>query len=651
MKKVKKFLSAVLIATGIATAFTGCGKTSGADGGRSKGKDMSGQCGDNLTYEYLAKGGKLIIRGTGEMTSCPWSGYGGVVVKSVEFEEGITNIYHGAFYGQNELAGDIVLPSTVTYIDDLAFYGTSKLGSVKLPEGVTYLGDYAFRQSGIKGELFLPDSITYIGEECFDDCTNLTGTLKLPASLQKIGRVAFNGCKGFTGDLIIPDSVTEIGDYAFASCPGFDGKLVISQNLTEIEANCFNYDTGFRGDLIIPDGVKRIGEGAFRGCTFDGMLKLPGDVLVIDESAFSYCENLKGEVIIPDGIDRINCSVFEKCKGISSVVFPSGLKYICRNAFYGCEGLSGEIAFPEGLVGIGSYSFSGCKNISGALNMPETVEIIEAGAFEDCEGFTGELIIPSKVVNIGKRAFDNCVGLTGNLVIHDNVVVIGAEAFRDCKGIDNVIIGTAVRSIGERAFANCLAVSKVTFKNGDVLPDYYVNTENNSEDSFPQQCELVVNKAARLVRDVWGSEHKALETKPAGEFPGVEAMGEVPYYWTDSLRQYDFVGVGEFADTTMKFDAYKLSISINGREAESYSFYADANGNDNSVITDQLWYKDGYIEKLEYLIGYKIVVVRGTYIRNNGEKQDIYFVSDNSYSDTGINLKISIEENVLESPF
>jgi len=94
-----------------------------------------------------------------------------------------------------------------------------------------------------------------------------------------------------------------------------------------------------------------------------------------------------------------------------------------------------------------------------------------------------------------------------------------------------------------------------------------------------------------------------------------------------------------------------LCISINGRASKEYSYYADANSENGAISTDIIGYKDGYIEELIYMNGYKISVIKGTYVAENGQKQDIYFVASPFNADLDINLSISLEEDLLAALF
>lgn len=651
MKKTKKILSVFLVVAGLVASLTGCDKNTiikKGDDGYKKGKDMTGKCGDNLTYEYVAKTGKLIIKGTGEMTSCPWSGYGGVSVKSVEFEEGITSLYHGAFYAQSFLEGDIVLPSTLTYIDDFSFYGTSSLNSVRLAEGTTYLGDYAFRQSGIKGALYLPDSVTYIGDECFDDCKNLTGELKLPSSLKKIGRVAFDGCSGFTGDLIIPDSVETIGDYAFGRCEGFDGKLVLSNNLTEIPEHCFYLDKAFTGNLVIPDSVETIGERAFLSCGFDGTLTLPSHMQEIKDGAFEQCKRLRGKVTVSEGITYINSETFDSCENIEFIELPESLKVIGNKAFYMCKSLSGELKLPEGLIGIGAEAFYGCEKLSGRLNMPQQMLVIGDAAMSGCKGLSGQIVIPENVTAIGAYAFEDCSGFTGELVIPDSVAVIREGAFEKCSGIDKVVIGKNVVSIGKSAFYDCSSCNMAEFANEAWIPDYYAE---DGYVSFPEGCDIKVSKDAKNITYRWENVKQQLsntEKSNEKESGAVNSSKEEPYYWTDSLKQMAFFGAGIAADTQLKIDDTELSLTINDRDATKYAYFADSNSDDYSIQSAKIYYKDGFIQNLQYIRGYRDNIIKGEYVCADGTVTDLYFIASYCYADNDTVFKIELGEDLTD---
>lgn len=86
---------------------------------------------------------------------------------------------------------DIVLPNTVKYIADRAFYHTY------------------FKTATI------PSSVTHIGYEAFNGCDKLTGVTLL--GIKYIGKSAFSCCRELAS-VTIGSGVVSIGEYAFSGC-------------------------------------------------------------------------------------------------------------------------------------------------------------------------------------------------------------------------------------------------------------------------------------------------------------------------------------------------------------------------------------------------------------------------------------------------
>ena len=104
---------------------------------------VNGTCGDNLTWTLNTKDSTLVISGTGEMTSRPWSDYTSYI-KYVTVEDGVTSIGGWAFSYCSSLTS-VTLGNSVTSIGDWAFYKCS-LTSVTLGNSVTSIGIWAFSE-------------------------------------------------------------------------------------------------------------------------------------------------------------------------------------------------------------------------------------------------------------------------------------------------------------------------------------------------------------------------------------------------------------------------------------------------------------------------------------------------------------------------
>jgi hypothetical protein len=112
----------------------------------------------------------------------------------------VTKIGADAFYFAN--LHSVVLPASVTHIEDYAFNFNLSLASIEMP-GVTHIGEGAFYYCGFTS-LTLPASLTSIGDDAFYDCDSLT-SITLPASLTSIGDNAFAQCDSLS-------SVTFLGN-------------------------------------------------------------------------------------------------------------------------------------------------------------------------------------------------------------------------------------------------------------------------------------------------------------------------------------------------------------------------------------------------------------------------------------------------------
>lgn len=253
----------------------------------------------------------------------------------------------------------------------------------------------------IAGQLIIPDTVTSIGSYAFFGCDKLTGDLSIPNGVTTISTFAFHGCTGLTGTLTLPDTVTTIESQAFSGCSGLT-KLVLSKKLETIGENAFSSCSSLKGDLEIPKGVTTIGNSAFSSCTsLDGKITIPGSIVSMGNFAFSNCRQVKS-VEISDGVTRIGAHAFETCTSLFDLKIPSSVTTIGDNAFNGCSSLTGNPPIPEGVKKVGNYAFNACKNLSGKLELPSTVTSIGISAFGGPNSLTGEVEIGEAIKYIDK---------------------------------------------------------------------------------------------------------------------------------------------------------------------------------------------------------------------------------------------------------
>ena len=114
-------------------------------------------------------------------------------------------------------SGENLLVSIETDIPDNWNDFNTPYNATRLEIGTscTSIGSSAFALcSGLTGDLVIPDSVTTIEDFAFAQCTGLT-SLTIGNGITSIGTYAFGFCTNITGPLVIPNSVTSIGSYSF----------------------------------------------------------------------------------------------------------------------------------------------------------------------------------------------------------------------------------------------------------------------------------------------------------------------------------------------------------------------------------------------------------------------------------------------------
>jgi hypothetical protein len=257
-----------------------------------------------------------------------------VLIKSnltgeVEIPEGVASIAGGAF---NQYVTGIVVPSTVTRIDDFAFAYLSGLETV-----------------------VLPDTITSIGNGAFAECRSLV-SVNIPYGVTSIGAGAFSGCVSLP-QIYIPPGVTAIGDSAFAFCTSL-GWVVIPDGATFIGDRAFFRCESIR-EVIVPESVVSIGTDAFAGTYWLENIQASEEFVVVNGILIRH--NGEGdEAEIPYGVVRINRGAFSP--GITSVAIPEGVAVIGGFAFAGFGSLT-FLHIPASVAYIGDGAFFGAVSL------------------------------------------------------------------------------------------------------------------------------------------------------------------------------------------------------------------------------------------------------------------------------------------------
>lgn len=194
----------------------------------------SGTCGKNATWNFDFDTKTLYIEGKGATESisddATLKGIEWIQpsIEKVVYGEGITEIApfsaqkintHIVYNEPMQDVPELVLPSTLTTIDDNAFNLYLKVKDVQIPYGVTTIGNRAFSDCVQIENVVLPGTVKKIGDAAFYVCDSLN-SITIPASVTEIGKSlahSYSGVSifGYTGSTA--ESYAKENKYAFYS--------------------------------------------------------------------------------------------------------------------------------------------------------------------------------------------------------------------------------------------------------------------------------------------------------------------------------------------------------------------------------------------------------------------------------------------------
>ena len=303
----------------------------------------------------------------------------------------------------------VVIPNTVTRLDEFAFAAQAQLSEVQLPSSLETIGKAAFAQCSSLPEIRLPESLRVIGQEAFAGCISLK-TIDIPNGVTEIQDWALSGCKIFTLDLrntrirtfnlnclggaawafvALPKGITQFTGNGntggaffymdYASLEALD-KVEFREFLESIQilavGNTEVYDKRYLPNLrmlVLSDGVKEIGKEAFycyqklekvylNGFSFEdpttGKSYRLGksDITIIGDKAFYLCPSLT-DIAFPHTLEKIESYAFDGCRSLKSISLPLSLNYIGTYAFSSCS----QLEQVKGLNSSITYSYFGEK--------------------------------------------------------------------------------------------------------------------------------------------------------------------------------------------------------------------------------------------------------------------------------------------------
>ncbi len=425
---------------------------------------------------YTVSGGVLYTADLGELVYCPTSLSADVVIPS-----SVTRIQDYAFFGCNGVSSvTFAGKSNLSYIGDYAFYGASAIESITLPSGVGSLGEGAFNNASSLLGITLSKNLESLDISVFDGCTALKN-IYVPS--ENAGLCSENGVlysKDKTVLLLYPYGRT-------------DAEYTVNSEALSIGAGAFAGNESLH-TVFLPSGLVEIGERAFEGCSALTAVTIPVSVEIIGDGAFSNTLSLES-LLFAEGEGKklvIGDGAFGG-SGVGAVKLPARLAYIGNDAFRNSKLalLSFESAEVYQLSAIGGYAFAGTPLVA--------------------------VILPSGITTVGDGVFYGAARLE-SLVFGEGLEAIGKEAFKG-SSVKTVHLPASLKTLGASAFYGCSQLQSVSFASGSQL------------EAIPAGCfygctSLKSFSVPTLVRELGGA-------KDNGAFEGCKALSEFGFEGDD----------------------------------------------------------------------------------------------------------------------
>ncbi len=207
-------------------------------------------------------------------------GNGEVVIPSVIDGKPVKVIGSLCFHETEVAVTSVKIPSSVTTIEESAFYYADKLESIRIPDSVTTIGSRAFAWCNSLKSISFGSGVTEISSFCFNHCESLE-TVIIPSKITKIGVRAFSYCNSIV-EFTVPSNVSELQERAFDGCANLE---FVSINNPEITMGEYVLDGCEKVVVLSAEESNAKQYCADKGIRWSTSKDVPAIVITPDESS------------------------------------------------------------------------------------------------------------------------------------------------------------------------------------------------------------------------------------------------------------------------------------------------------------------------------------------------------------------------------
>jgi len=367
---------------------------------------------------------------------------------------------------------NINIPSGVTYFGDDIFLGCSEFLNIDIEEGRTSLSNGAFRNLPVSS-IILPQSLTSMDDECFKNCTNLK-YLNIPSGIvfTTFGTNFISGCSEFL-NLDIEEGRTFLPANMLYNAP--ISTITLPNSMTTLNSNCFNGCNNLK-NITISQNLSSNLAASFISAPSLYNITIPDTITTIDISLFSGCSNFNmniaenrtslsanilsgfpmSGITLPKSLTTIDSNCFRDCVNLQNINIPSAISSFSSDIFSGCSNFNIDI--DEGRRTLSASLFRGIAMSSVIL--PQSLSAIPTNCFRDCANLQN-INIPSALISIGTNAFINSHKF--NIDVDEGRSSLSLY-FSNSIPISSIVLPTTIIDINAFAFYNSLDLKHIMFK-------------------------------------------------------------------------------------------------------------------------------------------------------------------------------------------